>query len=78
MSSCLVLHASHDCDNVPAAMWEATKRRKMEAPSPTAVDVRGDGVTICMDRTLLRQKYSGDVDVAFKREVRPLLWARCT
>ena len=73
MASCLVLHAPLDCD-LRAEMLEATKRRKMEAPCPTALDVTNDSVTICMDRGLLNQKYRGDVDAAFRCEVRPLLW----
>ncbi len=73
MASCLVLHAPLGCDLL-AELQEASKRRKLEAPCPTALDVTNDNVTICIDRDMLKQKYRGDVQVAFKCEVRPLLW----
>ena len=73
MASCLVLHAPLGSDLL-AELQEPTKRRKLEAPCATVVDVTGDGVSVCMDRGLLKQKYSGDIEAAYKREVRPLLW----
>jgi len=75
MASCLVIHAPLDCD-IQAELLEASKRRKTEAPCPTALEVSHDSVTICMDRDLLKQKYHGDIDAAFRGEVQQLLQPR--